>query len=61
MRLYHVECLNEEGDDYATTIFGVSPEGAIARIQTLWEENKIVGHSAISARIYDEDKYEVTC
>ena len=61
MRLYYVECLDNDGDEYATTIFGTSPETAIDRIKSLWEENEIVGHTVLIARVYDEDKYEVIC
>lgn len=60
-RLYTVECLDSDGDVYATTIFGNSPESAIERIKSLWEEHAVEGHTVVSARAYDEDKYEETC
>lgn len=60
-RLYYVECLDNDGDEYATTIFGNSPEGAIERIKSLWEEHEVDGHTAVSARVYDEDKCEEIC
>jgi hypothetical protein len=53
MKLYYVECLDDEGYDYATTIFGNSVESAIVRIKELWDEHEIVGHTALDAQVYE--------
>lgn len=55
MKLYWVECVDGDGDEFHTTVFGTSAEAAMARCEASFDYEVLgEGAKAVSARLYQE-------